>query len=115
MLKKCTFKFQEEKTDEFQPLNCRIFGALKAQARSRFYRDVTDFIMPKFDEMLSDNTIPVIRNFSIPSTQQSSEHLEIIWERLRPDQICSAWDKAFERILDNQIDTNQEEEEWGEF
>lgn len=89
-------KIPEGTTDECQPLDCRIFGALKAQARAYSNANLTRFVFDNFDALTGNQNSETL-NMDIPKIDRatSSSIFDVLWENVREDQIISAWEKAF--------------------
>jgi len=93
-------------TDQFQPLDCRIFGQLKTHARSYFNAKVSDYIMNHIEEIeaTEEGQIPRLSaEFPETSYKETSALLDILWENLNTSQIIDAWKTAF---LDNYVQHN---------
>ena len=89
-------KIPEGTTDSYQPLDCRVFGAIKARARAEFNKFLTKFVSDHMAQLLADpNYIPEIE---YPTIQDSAHNLSTIWEEVSKEMIITAWNKAFEAL-----------------
>ena len=87
-------------TDACQPLDCRIFGVLKAKARFRMTKRIADHVFTFFD--------PVTCSFREGFTplppmdhQAAMSLLEEVWSELTKETIQSSWDTA--HLLDWEV------------
>lgn len=74
-------------TDECQPLDRRIFGALKIRGRAELNRQIEENVLTAF----LANEIPEIPRFT---KAQAAKILKNLFEELTPHQIIDAWNMA---------------------
>jgi len=89
-------KIPEGTTDECQPLDCRIFGAIKSQARSFYNKKTSQYIMmnlSNIDSLMRGNP-GQMPDYEKTSIIESAALLEILWDNVRKDQVVDAWEKA---------------------
>ena len=98
-------------TDACQPLDCRVFGALKARARAKMSKIFALHVFSCFDP----------RNCSFPQTippvpmmdhTSAMSMLEEIWNDLNEYTIEASWDQAL--LGWDEVDIEEEEEDFEE-
>ena len=98
-------------TDQCQPLDCRIFGALKAQARAVFNQRVVQFITENI-EAIEDEDHSI--EFPEVTNLEMSAILDLLWSQVSKEQVISAWNKAFHGDDLNSNHIHGEYEDWFE-
>ena len=90
-------KIPEGTTDQCQPLDCRVFGILKNQAKAYYNARVAEFIMRNYDSIITGQEIHDIHN-DLPEIkiEESARLLQALWKDLPEKDIQEAWKKAFE-------------------
>ena len=91
-------KIPKGTTDECQPLDCRIFGALKAKAKGYFNKKVSDYVLKYQNKILSteEGQQPNIPPFPKTTRQESSSLFDRLWKSITPYHVLSARNMAFE-------------------
>jgi hypothetical protein len=84
-------------TDQCQPLDCRIFGILKSQARAYYNRRVGKYIREHYEDLRKGAKIPPINPITI---KQSAFLLDLLWNDIKEYHIHSAWHTAFDMDRD---------------
>ena len=84
-------------TDQCQPLDCRIFGILKSQARAYYNRRVGKYIREHYEDLRKGAKIPPINPITI---KQSAFLLDLLWNGIKEYHIHSAWHTAFDMDRD---------------